>query len=165
MRLHPSLLSSASITFSLGSDDNRGGTAQSRAHTPIACRQMRPRPSPSADKASTDWSRLKAVAFHLLPPGKIGHEGRPSAPPASWPLLLTKEQLSAYLALSWSTISKICTVAPVDVGASVTPVQPSSDRRMGCGPAAQDDQARCAGDSVVYGPGNQKRRTANFRAG
>lgn len=96
-----------------------GGTAQSRAHTPIACRQMRPRPSPSADKASTDWSRLKAVAFHLLPPGKIGQEGRPSAPPASWPLLLTKEQLSAYLALSWSTISKICTVAPVDVGASV----------------------------------------------
>ncbi|QIH72659.1 hypothetical protein GYM46_06665 [Brevundimonas mediterranea] len=27
--------------------------------------------------------------------------------------------MSAYLALSWSTISKICTVAPVDVGASV----------------------------------------------
>ena len=80
---------------------------------------MRPRPSSSADKASTDWSRLKAVAFHLLPPGQIGQEGRPSVSPASWPLLLTKEQLSAYLALSWSTISKICTVAPVDVGASV----------------------------------------------
>ena len=96
-----------------------GAAAQSRARTPIACRQMRPRPSPSADKTLTDWSRLKAVAFHLLPPGQIGQEGRPSASPASWPLLLTKEQLSAYLALSWSTISKICTVAPVDVGASV----------------------------------------------
>lgn len=96
-----------------------GAAAQSRARTPIACRQMRPRPSPSADKTLTDWSRLKAVAFHLLPPGQIGQEGTPSASPASWPLLLTKEQLSAYLALSWSTISKICTVAPVDVGASV----------------------------------------------
>ena len=96
-----------------------GAAAQSRAQTPIACRQMRPRPSPSADKTSTDWSRLKAVAFHLLPPGQIGQEGTPFASPASWPLLLTKEQLSAYLALSWSTISKICMVAPVDVGASV----------------------------------------------
>lgn len=75
--------------------------------------------SSSADKASTDWSRLKAVAFNLLPAGQIGQEGKPTLLPASWPLLLTKEQLSAYLALSWSTISKICTVAPLDVGASV----------------------------------------------
>ena len=106
-----------------GSDDNRGNTAQSRAQTPIACRQMPPRPSsplPSpVDKASTDWSQLKAVAFHLLPPGQIGQEDRPPALPSAWPLLLSKEQLSAYLALSWSTISKICTVAPLDVGASV----------------------------------------------
>lgn len=109
----PQLRSPSAVTTT------EGGTAQSRAHTSIACRQMRPRPSPSANKASTDWSQLKAVAFHLLPPGKIDHEVKPSALPASWPLLLTKEQLSAYLALSWSTISKICTVAPVDVGASV----------------------------------------------
>lgn len=37
----------------------------------------------------------------------------------AWPLLLTKEQMSAYLALSWSTIAKVCTVAPVDIGANV----------------------------------------------
>lgn len=96
-----------------------GGAAQSEPTHLLPVVKMRPRSSPSADKAPTDWSRLKAVAFHLLPPGKIGQEGRPSAPPASWPLLLTKEQLSAYLTLSWSTISKICTVAPVDLGASV----------------------------------------------
>lgn len=95
-----------------------GGTSIPSPHT-YCLSSMRPRPSPSADKASTDWSQLKAVAFQLLPSGQIDQEGRPSAPPMFWPLLLTKEQLSAYLALSWSTISKICTVAPVDVGATV----------------------------------------------
>lgn len=108
-----------SITFSLGSDDNRGRHRSIPSPHTYCLSSMRPRPSPSADKASTDWSQLKAVAFHLLPSGQIDQEGRPSAPPVFWPLLLTKEQLSAYLALSWSTISKICTVAPVDVGASV----------------------------------------------
>ena len=77
--------------------------------------------SGTVSKSSTDWPLLKAVAFHLLPLVEMGQQeqGGSSALPASWPLLLTKEQLSAYLAMSWSTISKICTVAPLDVGASV----------------------------------------------
>ena len=77
-------------------------------------------PSPfSPDAASKDWSQLKAAAFYLLPPEQMDQEARPSPIPTSWPLLLSKEQLCAYLALSWSTISKICTVAPIDVGVSV----------------------------------------------
>lgn len=78
-----------------------------------------PSSSPSTDQPAADWSRLKAAAFYLLPPEQMEQEARPSPLPASWPLLLSKEQLCAYLALSWSTISKICTVAPVDVGVSV----------------------------------------------
>jgi hypothetical protein len=77
-------------------------------------------PSPfSPDAASKDWSQLKAAAFYLLPPEQMDQEARPSPIPTAWPLLLSKEQLCAYLALSWSTISKICTVAPIDVGVSV----------------------------------------------
>lgn len=40
--------------------------------------------------------------------------------PEAWPLLLTREQLCAYLGgLSWETVKKVLTVAPVDLGANV----------------------------------------------
>lgn len=40
--------------------------------------------------------------------------------PEAWPLLLTREQLCAYLGgLSWSTLTKILPVPPVDLGANV----------------------------------------------
>lgn len=40
--------------------------------------------------------------------------------PQAWPLLLTREQLCAYLGgLSWGTLSKILPVAPLDLGANV----------------------------------------------
>lgn len=40
--------------------------------------------------------------------------------PPAWPLLLTREQLCAYLGdLSWETVKKVLTVAPVDLGANV----------------------------------------------
>lgn len=38
----------------------------------------------------------------------------------AWPLLLTREQLCAYLGgLSWSTLAKVLPVAPLDLGANV----------------------------------------------
>lgn len=40
--------------------------------------------------------------------------------PPAWPLLLTREQLCAYLGgLSWGTLSKVLPVAPLDLGANV----------------------------------------------
>lgn len=39
--------------------------------------------------------------------------------PAAWPLLLNKEQLCAYLGVCERTLSKICPVAPLDLGANV----------------------------------------------
>lgn len=40
--------------------------------------------------------------------------------PESWPLLLTKDQLCAYLGgLSWDTVRKIMPVAPLELGANV----------------------------------------------
>ena len=40
--------------------------------------------------------------------------------PQAWPLLLTREQLCAYLGgLSWGTLTKILPVAPLDLGANV----------------------------------------------
>ena len=40
--------------------------------------------------------------------------------PEAWPLLLTREQLCAYLGgLSWATLTKVLTVAPLDLGANV----------------------------------------------
>lgn len=67
------------------------------------------------------WPLLKAVSFHLLSPAQmaLSDPASPEPVPMAWPLLLTKEQMSAYLALSWSTIAKVCTVAPVDIGANV----------------------------------------------
>lgn len=126
-------LSSTQPTLSLGRDDSRGEAPDPKPN-PLPCRLMPNHLSPSSSidasgadgsgivsRSSTDWPLLKAVAFHLLPLAEMGQQeqGVSSALPASWPLLLTKEQLSAYLAMSWSTISKICTVPPLDVGASV----------------------------------------------
>ena len=72
-------------------------------------------------RGAPPWPLLEAVSFHLLSPAQmaLGDSSPPASVPAAWPLLLTKEQMSAYLALSWSTISKVCTVAPVDIGANV----------------------------------------------
>ncbi|RZJ19090.1 MAG: hypothetical protein EON91_02535 [Brevundimonas sp.] len=40
--------------------------------------------------------------------------------PQAWPLLLSRDQLCAYLGgLSWDTVAKILPVAPVDLGANV----------------------------------------------
>ena len=39
--------------------------------------------------------------------------------PASWPQLLSRQQLSAYLTLSPDAISRICPVAPLELGVRV----------------------------------------------
>jgi len=39
--------------------------------------------------------------------------------PEAWPTLLNREQLCAYVSMPWSTISKVCPVAPVDLGLNV----------------------------------------------
>ncbi|MNS19675.1 hypothetical protein D3C72_513980 [compost metagenome] len=72
-------------------------------------------------RGAPPWPLLKAVSFHLLSPVQMAQSDTSPQPsvPAAWPLLLTKEQMSAYLALSWSTIAKVCTVVPVDIGANV----------------------------------------------
>jgi hypothetical protein len=36
--------------------------------------------------------------------------------PDAWPILLGREQLSAFLAISPDTVARICPVAPVDLG-------------------------------------------------
>ena len=36
-----------------------------------------------------------------------------------WPLLLTREQLCDYLQVSWSSLSKRCPVAPLELGVNV----------------------------------------------
>lgn len=41
------------------------------------------------------------------------------AVPEAWPALLNREQLCAYVCMPWSTISKVCPVAPVDLGLNV----------------------------------------------
>lgn len=41
------------------------------------------------------------------------------AVPEAWPTLLSREQLCAYVCMPWSTISKVCPVAPVDLGLNV----------------------------------------------
>jgi hypothetical protein len=88
--------------------------------------------------------------------------------PESWPLLLTKEQLCAYLGdLSWDTVKKIMPVAPLDLGANVLRYRrPDVDNWI----------ARCPhktprlpqGDSVPHGdppvetaePGEERRVTS-----
>lgn len=72
-------------------------------------------------RGAPPWPLLKAVSFHLLSPAQmaLSDSSPPASVPAAWPLLLTKEQMTMYLALSWSTIAKVCTVAPVDIGANV----------------------------------------------
>ena len=39
--------------------------------------------------------------------------------PDAWPLLLSREQVCAYLGISPDTFSKVCPVPPVDMGAQV----------------------------------------------
>ena len=39
--------------------------------------------------------------------------------PSAWPLLLNKEQLCAYLGVCQRTLTKICPVSPLDLGANV----------------------------------------------
>lgn len=73
------------------------------------------------ERGGRPWLLLKAVSFQLLSPAQMAQSDptSPQSAPMAWPLLLTKEQMSTYLALSWSTIAKVCTVAPVDIGANV----------------------------------------------
>ncbi len=72
-----------------------------------------------------------------------GNRGTETASQPGWPILLSRSELCAYLGMSWSTISKVCPVAPVDVGANrVLYSRPQIDdwiatrppRRKGSGP-------------------------------
>lgn len=69
-------------------------------------------------------SPVEHVAIRLLGPIEMGFYGEtrgahPATTPMAWPSLLTKEQLARYLEMSWSTIIKVCPVAPIDVGANL----------------------------------------------
>lgn len=40
--------------------------------------------------------------------------------PEAWPLLLSRDQLCAYMGgISWATLSRICPVHPIDLGANL----------------------------------------------
>lgn len=45
--------------------------------------------------------------------------GDPKHVPEAWPLLLSKEQLCAYIGVSTATLARICPVRPLDLGANV----------------------------------------------
>lgn len=45
--------------------------------------------------------------------------GHPRHVPASWPMLLSRDQLCAYIGVSPATLTKICPVRPLDLGASL----------------------------------------------
>jgi len=45
--------------------------------------------------------------------------GDPKHVPEAWPLLLSKEQLCAYIGVSTATLTRICPVRPLDLGANV----------------------------------------------
>ena len=45
--------------------------------------------------------------------------GHPRHVPEAWPLLLSRDQLCAYIGVSAETLVKVCPVAPVDLGANV----------------------------------------------
>jgi len=79
----------------------------------------------SAPASNRQISLIESVAVELLGPIEMAsfcgerRDAHPAAAPMAWPSLLTKEQLEAYLGMSWSTIIKVCPVAPVDVGANL----------------------------------------------
>lgn len=52
--------------------------------------------------------------------------------PEAWPLLLTREQLCAYLGISADTLAKVCPIQPVELGANVVRyVRPQIDAWIG----------------------------------
>lgn len=67
---------------------------------------------------------IEKVAFRLLSPLEMDafFPPKPAEPDAmltAWPLLLNKQQLASYLGMSGATLSKVCPVAPIDVGANL----------------------------------------------
>jgi len=69
-------------------------------------------------------STYEAVALQFLTGpinlGPLGVAATVREPNAlGWPLLLNREELCRYLGMSWSTISKVCPIAPVELGANV----------------------------------------------
>lgn len=89
-----------------------------------------PRGAPDCARQASDLdgsrhiSPIERVAIRLLGPIEMGFydetRGAHSATaPMAWPSLLTKEQLARYLEMSWSTVIKVCPVAPIDVGANL----------------------------------------------
>lgn len=42
-----------------------------------------------------------------------------STAPSAWPLLLTREQLCAYVGMSPATLARVCPVPPLDIGAKM----------------------------------------------
>lgn len=56
---------------------------------------------------------MSSVANENFPPGHPRHV------PEAWPLLLSRDQLCAYLGCSASTLATICPVHPRDMGANL----------------------------------------------
>lgn len=69
-------------------------------------------------------SAIEKVAIRLLSPLEMDafFAAKPAQPEVTlmaWPLLLSKRQLASYLGMSGATLSKVCPVAPIDVGANL----------------------------------------------
>ena len=90
-----------------------------------------PEPKPPAEGARATGLRrvslVESVAIQLMSEPintdglrkvQAAGEGRPVSLPG-WPLMLTRAELCQYLGVSWSTLKRVLTVAPVDMGANV----------------------------------------------
>lgn len=95
----------------------------------VDCRQMVVRPQVSnvycyASEAMSrgQQSEQRARLKNLEPVGRSRpcDPGHPRHVPETWPALLSREQLCAYIGVSASTLVRICPVRPLDLGASIT---------------------------------------------